>query len=84
MHADASRNKFHYHSTMKDISRVVQGLSSNDIENLEDLDLLWIHECSRVFVDKLSSRSDKAWATEVLEKTVDVSLKIIGTMSKIG
>lgn len=69
---------------MKDISRVVQGLSSNDIENLEDLDLLWIHECSRVFVDKLSSRSDKAWATEVLEKTVDVSLKIIGTMSKIG
>lgn len=82
MRADASINKFHYHSTMKDISRVVQGLISNDIGNFEDLDLLWIHECSRIFVDKLSSHSDKAWATELLEKTADVSLKSIVTMNK--
>eukprot|EP00890_Picochlorum_soloecismus_P001711 jgi/Picsp_1/2540/NSC_00771-R1_dynein heavy chain axonemal len=54
---------------MKDISRVFQGLLSSDIRNCEELDLLWTHECSRIFVDKLSSRSDKAWATGVLEKT---------------
>ena len=78
MRPDASENKFHYLSTIKDISRVIQGLVSSGIRNCEDLDLLWTYECSRIFVDKLSSQSDKAWATQVLEKnTFEVSLEII-------
>ncbi|XP_023310922.1 dynein beta chain, ciliary-like, partial [Anoplophora glabripennis] len=53
--------KFHYIFNLRDISNVFQGLlfSSNDCLNQpSDLIRLWLHECQRVYGDKLIEEKD--------------------------
>jgi len=75
--------KFHYIFSMRELSRVFQGVvstpkdtiktggarvpSTNDATNLL---ALWRHECQRVFADKLVSNADKAWFSTTLDCVV--------------
>jgi dynein heavy chain len=56
--------KSHYTFNLRDVSRVVQGIVQSDptvISGKADLVDLWAHETSRVFHDRLTDDSDRAW-----------------------
>ncbi|PFH37249.1 dynein, axonemal, heavy chain 2 family protein [Besnoitia besnoiti] len=77
-------DKPHYLFNMRDISRVFQGLYQAELHVFEDKDSvlrLWIHECLRVFHDRLTSHEDRSEFFQLLdgvaEKTLQVSTKEI-------
>ena len=57
--------KFHYIFNLRDLSRVFQGVFQCDVKAVikEPLALyrLWVHECQRVFADRLINLEDKGW-----------------------
>ena len=66
--------KFHYQFTLRDVSRVFQGVMLAHPDAFAGagaageacLVALWAHECRRVFVDKLVSPEDKGWVEAAL------------------
>lgn len=54
--------KFHYQFNMRDVSRVIQGLLNAQPLLYKGAPTkfirLWIHECNRVFADRLISEKD--------------------------
>ncbi|TGZ53817.1 Dynein heavy chain 5, axonemal, partial [Temnothorax longispinosus] len=65
--------KFHYVFSLRDLSRIWQGMVgtlSTVIDKESVLMLLWKHECTRVFSDRLTIQSDKDWFDEGLISTV--------------
>ncbi|EDQ90997.1 uncharacterized protein MONBRDRAFT_20211 [Monosiga brevicollis MX1] len=62
--------KIHYLFNLRDISKVFQGLlrAHKDVHDTTDaLSRLWVHECFRVFCDRLISSSDVAEFTKLIE-----------------
>ncbi|KAG5322537.1 DYH5 protein, partial [Pseudoatta argentina] len=56
--------KFHYVFSLRDLSRIWQGMVgtlSTVIDKESVLMLLWKHECTRVFSDRLTIQNDKDW-----------------------
>jgi dynein heavy chain len=75
--------KCHYTFNLRDLSKVVQGILMIDLKNLSDkasLVYLWIHECFRVFRDRLINADDRmrfsTMAHEKLEKYLDMEWKL--------
>ncbi|OEH79493.1 heavy chain 2 family protein [Cyclospora cayetanensis] len=71
--------KPHYLFTMREISKVVQGLYQADRRCIEDGDVLlklWYHECQRVYQDRLASSEDVARFVETLENILGKSFQI--------
>ncbi len=77
-------SRFHYIFSMRDISRVFQGVldldpvvittgGSQDRCTDERCNLLrvWKHECQRVFQDKLVSTEDRAWCGVAIDRVVE-------------
>nr|CAD7397043.1 unnamed protein product [Timema cristinae] len=65
--------KFHYVFSLRDLSRIWQGMVgtlSTVVENESVLLILWKHECSRVFSDRLTLMSDKDWFDQELQNVV--------------
>jgi dynein heavy chain len=67
-----SASKFHYQFNLKDMSNIFQGLL-NSVPgiykgNPAKYARLWLHECFRVFSDRLVTESDANAMKEVLEK----------------
>nr|XP_034839773.1 dynein heavy chain 5, axonemal [Maniola hyperantus] len=61
--------KFHYVFSLRDLSRVWQGMVGtlpSVIESEKCLMLLWKHECSRVFLDRFTHQTDKDWFNSAL------------------
>ncbi|CAH2077132.1 unnamed protein product, partial [Iphiclides podalirius] len=57
-------SKMHYLFNLRDISKIFQGLlrSNKDYQNTKPRFLrLWIHECFRVFGDRLTEEKDRDW-----------------------
>ena len=57
-------NKSHYTFNLRDMGRVVQGFMRGDaklIQTAGAAQTLWLHECMRVFRDRLVNSSDAAW-----------------------
>jgi dynein heavy chain len=64
-------SKFHYVFNMRDLSRIVKGIlqikretinTCSSVGNMKPevfLVGLWMHECERVFVDKMTNSKDK-------------------------
>lgn len=70
--------KFHYVFSLRDLSRVWQGMIGTlptVIESEKCLMLLWKHECSRVFSDRFTHQGDKDWFNNAL---YDITQEILG------
>ncbi|XP_033231151.1 dynein heavy chain 5, axonemal [Belonocnema kinseyi] len=69
--------KFHYVFSLRDLSRIWQGMVgtlSTVIEKESILMLLWKHECTRVFSDRFTLLSDKNWFDKELAQVVNDNL----------
>lgn len=70
--------KFHYVFSLRDLSRVWQGMVGTlptVIESEKCLMLLWKHECSRVFSDRFTIQVDKDWFNKAL---YDLAEEVLG------
>jgi dynein heavy chain len=57
-------SKSHYTFNLRDLSKVFQGMTSGSTKNVlaaNDLLRLWVHECLRVFSDRLVEQKDTDW-----------------------
>lgn len=71
--------KFHYVFSLRDLSRIWQGMVgtlSTVIESEKFLLLLWKHEATRVFSDRFTLQSDKDWFDKTLLAVVEETLGI--------
>ncbi|RZF32385.1 hypothetical protein LSTR_LSTR001849, partial [Laodelphax striatellus] len=69
--------KFHYVFSLRDLSRIWQGMVgtlSTVIDSEDVLMVLWKHECTRVFSDRFTLKSDKDWFDEALLELVEQKL----------
>ncbi|KAG5886924.1 hypothetical protein JTB14_034200 [Gonioctena quinquepunctata] len=69
--------KFHYVFSLRDLSKVWQGMVgtlSTVIESEGCMMVLWKHECTRVFSDRFTIESDKEWFNEELLSLVEENL----------
>lgn len=65
-------SKFHYTFNMRDLSRIFQGVlfcPHDSVSRGDTLLRLWLHECERVFCDKLATSADKDWYKDAAWKT---------------
>lgn len=56
--------KSHYLYNLRDLSKVFQGVMTADpirVSSAPQLIRLWMHECSRVFSDRLINEEDNKW-----------------------
>jgi len=69
--------KFHYIFNMRDIARVVQGIQMANLKGASNRKLirLFIHEISRVFMDRLITEPDKQTVFTFLHKVVREKLR---------
>ncbi len=69
--------KFHYLFNMRDIARVVQGVQMANLKaiNSKKLIRLFVHEISRVFLDRLITEHDKQLVYQYMFKTVRDKLR---------
>ena len=57
-------SKSHYTFNLRDITKVFQGMTQGSPKTVlekNDLLRLWVHECKRVFSDRLVEAKDTAW-----------------------
>ncbi|KRX08296.1 P-loop containing nucleoside triphosphate hydrolase [Pseudocohnilembus persalinus] len=67
-------SKFHYTFNLRDISKVFQGMlqiKPQQCQSQESLAKLWVHECSRVFADRLVNQTDAEWFQELIVSIVN-------------
>jgi dynein heavy chain len=69
----------HYTFNLRDLAKVFQGLlmiTPKKLESKEQLVRLWIHECRRVYEDRLINYDDQDWFEQLLKKQVGETLKM--------
>ncbi|RKP20476.1 dynein heavy chain 6, axonemal, partial [Rozella allomycis CSF55] len=67
-------NKSHYTFNMRDLSKVIQGITQakpNIIKTRVDMTRLFCHECSRVFHDRLIDFNDKSYFYSILSELTE-------------
>eukprot|EP00930_Biecheleria_cincta_P008307 TRINITY_DN10972_c0_g1_i1.p1 TRINITY_DN10972_c0_g1~~TRINITY_DN10972_c0_g1_i1.p1 ORF type:complete len:3080 (-),score=708.03 TRINITY_DN10972_c0_g1_i1:231-8642(-) len=70
--------KSHYTFNMRDVSKVFQGICQCTRESLpkvDDLAKCWMHECERVFKDRLTTKQDMNWFFNLCKRNMDKHLK---------
>ena len=78
-------SKSHYTFNLRDLSKVVQGMLMVTYENLRGLNtllLLWLHECCRVFRDRLIDDKDRNWFNDELERKMKMNINTDLTKEK--
>lgn len=71
--------KFHYTFNLRDISKVFQGIlmiRSRKCPDAETMIRLWIHECQRIFYDRLINEDDQNWFNKLTLDLVNRHLKV--------
>jgi len=66
--------KSHYIFNLRDISKVFLGISKGNVKflkNEDDFLRLWLHECQRVFQDRLINEEDQRKFQEIIEKVLE-------------
>ena len=62
--------KSHYTFNLRDLSKVFQGfclIQKEDISGPDQVARLWVHECQRVFQDRLVDEHDRGWFQKTIE-----------------
>jgi len=70
--------KSHYTFNMRDCSKVFQGICQCTRESLpkvDDLCRVWMHECERVFKDRLTMKQDHMWFYNLCKRQMDKHFK---------
>ena len=70
--------KSHYTYNLRDVSKVFQGIaksSAKAITTEDDMIKLWLHECLRVFQDRLISQDDRDTFSEMLKVSLTEKFK---------
>lgn len=71
-------SKSHYLYNLRDISRVFQGITKAQLRSFSDSNdfiKLWAHECTRVFMDRLTSKEDiNLFQENILKKVMAENL----------
>ena len=71
-------SKFHYTFNLRDISKVFQGLlmiRPRKCGEAEVFGRLWIHECQRIFYDRMINEEDQKW---FLKQMAELSQRFLG------
>ncbi len=71
--------KSHYLFNLRDFSKVILGICMSDCEQIDSMEItirLWVHECLRVFYDRLVNVEDRL---KFLEEIRDTTRKIFGS-----
>lgn len=71
--------KIHYLFNLRDISRVFQGLLRSNKDHhvdREDMWRLWVHECYRVFSDRINDHEDYEWFSKKLNDTLGTHMDV--------
>lgn len=72
-------DKIHYLFNLRDISRVFQGLLRSDKNHhsvKDDIIRLWVHECYRVFSDRINDHGDYDWFSKRLNDTLGIHMDL--------
>eukprot|EP00026_Physarum_polycephalum_P000043 Phypoly_transcript_00043.p1 GENE.Phypoly_transcript_00043~~Phypoly_transcript_00043.p1 ORF type:complete len:2765 (+),score=358.08 Phypoly_transcript_00043:606-8297(+) len=73
-------SKSHYTFNLRDLSKVFQGILSGDPNRLKispvHLARLWVHECMRVFSDRLVDEGDRRWFVDLLKTSLAMNIQI--------
>eukprot|EP01063_Lacrimia_lanifica_P009197 TRINITY_DN1620_c2_g3_i1.p1 TRINITY_DN1620_c2_g3~~TRINITY_DN1620_c2_g3_i1.p1 ORF type:complete len:4609 (+),score=2253.81 TRINITY_DN1620_c2_g3_i1:158-13984(+) len=70
-------SKSHYLFSLRDLSKVFQGINQADHEYMlknggpESMIILWVHECQRIFQDRMNNMNDKMWFRSLLETKLE-------------
>lgn len=77
-----SAKKFHYQFNLRDISRIIAGILQSHPSMYrgqpEKMVRLWVHECERVFVDRLITDKDMETFDDYLRKCAKVFEEDVG------
>ena len=71
--------KVHYTFNLRDLSKVFQGILMVDITKLQqphEVVRLWVHECRRIFKDRLINVEDRAWFEKLIKDKIDKVFKM--------
>ena len=71
--------KSHYTFNLRDLGKVFQGMLMGTTKTLatpQDVVRMWVHECSRVFCDRLVNDHDRNWFTALLRTQVETKLGV--------
>jgi dynein heavy chain len=63
--------KSHYQFNLRDLSKIFQGLLMVDpkrVFNKAQLARSWVHECRRIFCDRLINDDDRSWFHAMVRK----------------
>ena len=66
--------KFHYIFSLRDLSRIIQGLLQTTPERFGTIDRftrVWLHECTRVFADRFLDHRDQTVFQETFQRIID-------------
>ena len=83
-------SKSHYTFNLRDLSKVIQGVMRADVKSTgapAHVQALWLHECSRVFEDRLTSADDHAWfkgqQSDLLQSSMGANIKEVVTTERL-
>ncbi|EFJ31602.1 hypothetical protein SELMODRAFT_86461 [Selaginella moellendorffii] len=70
--------KSHYTYNMRDLCKVFQGISMIGValEEKKNLVRLWVHECLRVFYDRLICDEDRDWFVKYVQNRIESRLQL--------
>eukprot|EP01063_Lacrimia_lanifica_P030854 TRINITY_DN4987_c0_g4_i2.p1 TRINITY_DN4987_c0_g4~~TRINITY_DN4987_c0_g4_i2.p1 ORF type:complete len:4157 (+),score=1788.38 TRINITY_DN4987_c0_g4_i2:76-12546(+) len=71
-------SKPHYTFNLRDIAKVFQGVLSADTRVVKDSNQLvrmWLHECQRVYRDRLVDDQDRGWFDDLLKRQLQKHMK---------
>ena len=74
----ATPAKTHYQFNLRDISRVFLGISranARTVRDENDMISLWIHECERIFKDRLVNENDRDLYEEIVSRVMKTSMR---------
>ena len=65
--------KSHYTFNLRDFGRVIEGVvvaTPAGVQDVQQLSRLWVHEASRVFIDRLNDKEDIQWCLNTMRDAV--------------
>lgn len=72
-------SKFHYVFNLRDVAKVFQGILMAEKASIPDNSMygkLWLHECNRVFADRLCTQEDRDEYQDIVCEILRVKFKV--------